>query len=316
MTRHTHASPRSWKTFQHEALFYENESDFVAGTLTFIREGLVAGMPVVVAVRALQIDQLRSALGQEASGVRWIDMAGIGRNPARIIPLWRELLRRHSWKGTLYGIGEPVWAERGPDEMSEALHHEELLNLAFADARGFQLLCPYHQAGLEAGVLERARHSHPHVRRGAARRESEDYIDPGRGAGYLAEALPDAPPGAAELQPVGASVPAVRGLLRRPAEAAGLPDERTEDLVLAVLAARAAVAHAGVEPILRVWQNRAGLVCEVAGGGQIHDPLTGREWPPSTRTERRGTWIANQLCDLVQLRSSGGGTILRLHMAA
>jgi hypothetical protein len=27
-----------------------------------------------------------------------------------------------------------------------------------------------------------------------------------------------------------------------------------------------------------------------------------------------GLWIANQACDLVQLRSLGGGTVARLHM--
>ena len=28
----------------------------------------------------------------------------------------------------------------------------------------------------------------------------------------------------------------------------------------------------------------------------------------------RGVWMANQLCDLVQVRSSDDGTVVRLHM--
>jgi hypothetical protein len=48
----------------------------------------------------------------------------------------------------------------------------------------------------------------------------------------------------------------------------------------------------------------------------IYDPLAGREWPPSDSTSHRGLWVANQLCNLVQLRRFDSDTVVRLHMAA
>jgi MEDS: MEthanogen/methylotroph, DcmR Sensory domain len=43
----------------------------------------------------------------------------------------------------LRGIGEPLFATRSADELVECQRHEALLNLAFQDAPGFWLLCPY-----------------------------------------------------------------------------------------------------------------------------------------------------------------------------
>ena len=45
------------------------------------------------------------------------------------------------------GIGEPIWAERSASELSECQLHESLINLAFADADDFRLICPYDTGG-------------------------------------------------------------------------------------------------------------------------------------------------------------------------
>jgi hypothetical protein len=53
----------------------------------------------------------------------------------------------------------------------------------------------------------------------------------------------------------------------------------------------------------------------VAEDGHIRDPFVGRRRPgPAPRTSR-GIWLINHLCDLVQIRSTGSGTVLRLHAA-
>ena len=41
------------------------------------------------------------------------------------------------------GIGEPIWADRSPTELIECQCHEALLNVAFAAAGDFHLICPY-----------------------------------------------------------------------------------------------------------------------------------------------------------------------------
>ena len=46
----------------------------------------------------------------------------------------------------------------------------------------------------------------------------------------------------------------------------------------------------------------------------IADPLVGRARPGLTGEGGRGLWIANQLCELVQLRWFATETVVRLHM--
>jgi hypothetical protein len=43
-------------------------------------------------------------------------------------------------------------------------------------------------------------------------------------------------------------------------------------------------------------------------------PLADRERPLPDLSAPRGLWLANQLCDLVQIRSLPEGTVVRLHM--
>jgi hypothetical protein len=46
----------------------------------------------------------------------------------------------------------------------------------------------------------------------------------------------------------------------------------------------------------------------------MSNPLADRAPPSPHATGGRGLWIANQLCDLVQLRTSAIGTVVRLHL--
>ena len=46
--------------------------------------------------------------------------------------------------------------------------------------------------------------------------------------------------------------------------------------------------------------------------GHLADPLTGRLTPPLDAPGGRGLYLVNQLCDLVQVRSSPQGTTVRV----
>ena len=48
--------------------------------------------------------------------------------------------------------------------------------------------------------------------------------------------------------------------------------------------------------------------------GRISDPLAGRARPEPTQLSGRGLWIVNQLCDLVQIRSGPGGSVVRIRL--
>ena len=74
------------------------------------------------------------------------------------------------------------------------------------------------------------------------------------------------------------------------------------------------IRHGGGSGTLRVWLEAGVLICEVRDSGHLDDPLAGRRRPSPSDYGGRGLWLANQVCDLVQLRSFPQGSAVRLHM--
>ena len=107
----------------------------------------------------------------------------------------------------------------------------------------------------------------------------------------------------------------MREFLARLAANEGLSSDRLADLVLAVdELATNTLRYARGEGSVRTWRENGTLLVEVADDGHIADPLAGRDCPPPTELGGRGLYLVNQLCDLVQLRSSPEGSVIRLHM--
>ncbi|MDA0184950.1 anti-sigma factor RsbA family regulatory protein [Solirubrobacter phytolaccae] len=266
--------------FLHEALRYHGTDGLLAGVLPYVREGLQRQEPVRVAAREQTLAPLREALGEDATRVELIE---IDRNPARIIPFWREYVEAH--RGPVRGVGEPIYPGRGPDELVECQLHESLLNVAFEE--DFALLCPYDAGGLSEDVLHEACRSHPIVD-GAPSPHYRDEPLP------LAP-LPPPPTGSRVLGFDLESLSEVRQLVR---DAGGEPD-----FVLAVdEVAINSVQHGGGRGIVRLWREDDALVCDVRDQGIIRDPFAGRTRPDVDAFGGRGLWIANQVCELVQIR--------------
>jgi anti-sigma regulatory factor (Ser/Thr protein kinase) len=111
-----------------------------------------------------------------------------------------------------------------------------------------------------------------------------------------------------------ADLAGLRSVVRRLAESARVHPEAAEDLVLAAHEiATNSVLHGPGEGCLRGWQEPHAVVLEVSDRGVVTDPLVGRELVSGYAESGRGLWLANQLCDLVQVRSSALGTTVRLH---
>lgn len=314
------AAPRHARArgFRHEALLYAGEDEFVEGTAAFVRDGLAADEPVLVMVGPAKIERLRAALGADGDRARFVNMEEAGRNPARIIPAWREFAVAAAAPGRgLRGVGEPIWGARTPVELVECQTHESLLNVAFADAESFRLLCPYDTTALPAAVIEEARRSHPIVTDGDVQWSSASYSAERERAAGFDKPLPD-PPAEAREQPFDrATLDRVRELAESEASAAGCSRSRASGLALAAHEVAAnSVRHGGGSGSLRIWREPGGLVCEVRGGGRIHDPLVGRVEPRPRPDGGNGLWIANRLCDLVQIRSFPDGVAVRLHVRA
>jgi anti-sigma regulatory factor (Ser/Thr protein kinase) len=301
--------------FSHEALFYAGTPDFVAQIAAFIREGLANDEPALVMVTGDKIELLRAELGPDAARVLFTDMGEAGRNPGRIISAWHDFAAEHLARGrTLRGVGEPIWAARSADELAECQQHESLINLAFGQADGFRLVCPYDTDALPAAVIEEARRSHPLILECGRLVECGRY----RGDGAIRTASDPLSPPRVTSEDMGfqqTDLARVRGFVSGRAAEAGLPPEKVGDLVLAVNeAATNSVRHAGGQGVVRVWRSEDAVVCEVRDRGRIDEPLVGRLRPEPRGAGGHGLWMANQLCDLVQLRTRRSGTVVRMHM--
>lgn len=307
------AAPRTG--FRHEALFYADDDEFLAGTRAFVCDGLECDEPTLVVLNAGKIAALQSELAGDADRVFFADMDEVGTNPARIIPAWREFVDEHSGAGFgLRGIGEPIWAERSPAELVECQRHESLLNLAFADTSGFYLLCPYDTGALEGTVLEEARRSHPFLAGNGTECGSAECRSLEEVAAPFSEPLPDPPARRQWRIFQRRTMGALRQWVAAHAARAGLGPEMTEELVLATHeVAINSVVHGGGGGICRIWTDGDAVVCEVDDKGVLESPLAGRERPAAGQSDGYGLWLANQLCDLVQVRTFAHGSAVRLH---
>lgn len=307
------------KPFRHEALFYAGEAEFVERTTSFIREGVDAGEPVLVAIPRPKVDLIRSALGPEAEAVLFGDMAEIGRNPARIIPLWREFVDGYSVGGrSVRGIGEPIWAARTPEELVESQRHEALLNLAFAGDPAW-ILCPYDTICVDPSILEEARKSHPLVSSGGASAQgSAASVQADEWAAPFDRPLAGTPAQAQAFPVETATLGEMRMLVLREALRTGLNGSKAEDLVIAVNeVATNTICHGGGRGTLKIWTESSSVVCEVTDEAGMHKrtkPLAGRERPKAGQEGGFGLWLVNQLCDLVQIRAFPTGSVVRLYM--
>jgi anti-sigma regulatory factor (Ser/Thr protein kinase) len=299
--------------FQHQALIYGSAEDYLAGTAPYLRAGLEVGQPVLVAVGPEQTELLQAELGADAGLIRFVDMREVGRNPASIIPLWAEFV--DEGEGVpVRGIGEPVWAARSAAALDECQRHESLLNCAFDRGCAWDLLCPYDAATLGDEVLEQVARSHPLMNRSGRSDRSESFV---RDEDCFGGELP-APGATPESLSFGLrELGEVRRLVTATAEQAGMEPGEVADLVTATseLAANS-VMHGGGSGTLRLWQEDERLLVEVEDGGRIEEPLVGRIRPDVHQEGGRGLWLANQLCDLVQIRSGEAGTTVRLHVLA
>ena len=306
----------SVETFRHEALLYSGMDEFLAGTVPFLQDGVARSEPTLVVVSAVKIAALTARLGAAATGVQFRDMAQVGANPAHIIPAWNEFVEIHAAGGRPFrGIGEPIYPERAPAELVECQRHEALLNVAFDAGPSWWLLCPYETTVLPPAVIEEAHRSHRYVARDRTHAPSGLYAEVATAGPPFTAPLPEPPAVRTALAFNGRGLRPVRRLVATEAARAGFTSQPIADLVLAVNEVAAnSVEHGGGSGTLRIWRDGDVLTCEIRDGGHLDDPLADRRRPARGQDGGRGLWLANQLCDLVQVRSVTTGTIVRLHM--
>jgi anti-sigma regulatory factor (Ser/Thr protein kinase) len=297
--------------FRHLAVFYETGQDYLDQVGGFVRGGLAAREPVLVAVPAARLRMLRRALDGAADAVTFTDMQQLGRNPARIIPAIRRFTDAHP--GRTRFVGEPIWAGRTEAETREATRHEALINAAFAGVRT-TILCPYDRTGLDSQTIDQAYQTHPQIAAHGTSGPSEAYSGIDLALAIAGEPQPPAPADAAVLSYQRGSLPQVRRFTRDHGSRAGLAAQELDDLVIAVheLAANT-IAHAHGHGTLRIWTEQERLVCEITDTGHISDPLAGRHLGSTAQEGGKGLRVVHQICDFVEVRSGSFGTDIRVY---
>jgi anti-sigma regulatory factor (Ser/Thr protein kinase) len=295
---------------RHMLFAYRDVADYQACLTWFAEAAAARGDPMLVMLP-------RSAPRPPAwpgrpAGADAPDMADVGRNPARVISELRSFADAHRDRPIAI-IAEWIWSGRSQAEVCEAALHEALLARALAGVPA-TVLCPYNEALAPRSVLADARSAHPWELRGGKFAASAGYAGPAWTPASCQAPLPSPPPDA-EAIAYRSDLRAVRAMVTRFAERAGLSAARVTDLMLAVSEIAAnTLRHTRSGGVARAWQADGEVLCEVTDTGYIRDPLAGLRRPSLTEPGGQGLWLVNQVCDLVELRSATSGTSVRLHM--
>ena len=298
---------RADQSFRHRALHYGSDEQFVQEIESFLQHATTSGEPALVVVESNKLPMLRDRFDDN---VNLMAMNDVGRNPGRIISLWQDFLDVHKTSGAIWGVGEPIFPGRKPDELVECQIHERLLNFAFAGVpMRFSLACPYDTSSLPADVILESEVSHALV---------GGVGSPGLrlNGGLMSGPLSPPPPEATTHLIARHDLSAMRDLVTAKGRDAGVAEHRLADVVLAAseIAVNSILYSGGGEMLL--WRESNRFLSEFRDRGTIEDPLVGRFRPKPSERRGRGIWLAHQLADLVQLRSGHQGTTIRLSFNA
>jgi anti-sigma regulatory factor (Ser/Thr protein kinase) len=303
-------------SFVHEALFYSVLSEQIDAVWEFVCAGLARGERVVVTLGEAKVRALRQRLGSEGVDVEFVVVDGGDSDPAPLIPFWRSVVGSLLPDQGCRGVSESVQLGMSDEEIAESQLNESLFNAAFDGGARFWLLCTYDESVMDEWSVAEARRNHQYLATAShATTASGEHCRGTEASIYRHESLIEAPGDAQMFEVDTGTVGMARQALFEFAHAFGMTESAAADCALAgheVIAN--SLRHGGGTAHLSIWRERETLICEVRDRGRFDNPLAGRTKPSKKGRGGRGLWIANQLCDLVQVRSEPGGTVVRLHM--
>ncbi len=298
--------------YDHCALLYDSEREYVHWLMQFISEGLERTQPVLIAVPGKRLASLRHALGGAAADVTMTDIMDFGRNPGRILATQLAFLERHPGQRVRI-IAEPVWAGRTASEYSACMQHEALANVAFAGS-AVTGLCPYDASALEESALADVLLTHPQIWRGGSREHCPEYaLD--AALDRCNQPLTTNPAAVTYTVGVPADLAGARRCGNRYGRLLGMSAGRVADLMLIVTElATNSLDHAGGACRLAFWYEAGYVVCEARDMGHWTDPLAGRRPPAAGGIGPYGLFVVNALADLLRTHTTPMSTTIHAYL--
>jgi anti-sigma regulatory factor (Ser/Thr protein kinase) len=293
--------------FRHEAVPYPGPDHFVPAASEVVRAGLESNERVLVLASASKLRDLQDSLGSDADEITFLANDEHARNPTRVAMLL-DTFRGGADGRVSLGVNDTE-PGRSRAVTLETRFADCTLNLAAVRSWAVSLLCLFDLSGLDDDARYSMRRGHGVVRGSDTNSDFEPAL-----AEQLYGTLPDRAPASARRTVIGdGGLPRARAFVREAAAGYGVVPDRVDDLVLAVNEiVTNSLRYGGGTAHLAVWFEDGAVVCEVRDRGFIADPLTGRFAPSASASSGRGVWLAHNLCDLVQLRSSPAGTVVRM----
>jgi anti-sigma regulatory factor (Ser/Thr protein kinase) len=298
--------------FDHSALLYQSEREYVDSLVDFIADGLEQRQPILVAVPGDRLASLRHALGDDADDVTMADMVEFGRNPGRILAGQYSFVERHPDQHVRI-IAESAWAGRTEPEYLACMQHEALANIAFSGS-SITGLCPYDASCLNESVLAHVRLTHPQVWMDGSRSHCPEYaVD--AALERCNQPLVTSPAAVTHTVEHAHDLAGARRSAERYGRLLGMAPDRVADLLLVTTElATNSLDHAGGPCQLAFWYDSGFVVCEARDVGQWADPLAGRRPPGAGGAGPYGLFVVNAIADLLRTHTTPAGTTVHAYL--
>jgi hypothetical protein len=307
--------------FEHCACIYEDDSQFLDTAVPFLAGGLALGEPVLAVTTPANLELLGTALGERSADVDYAESAFFGRRPPRRVAAFYRY-----WKGSQGGGGapprgrvrilaEPVWAGRSAREITAWTRMEAALNVTLASA-SISMICPYDVRTAGAGVLADALRTHPAQIAGSRQSPSPEYADPAAFARSCDTRPLAQPPDGTQTFDFDGDLRGLRRFIVGSAAAHGVAGDRADMLVLAVSEVGAYLkSRWPASATVRTWEQPGAIVCDFRQpGAAISDPFLGLRPAELAPGDGDGLWLANQICDWMDIRSDPAGSTIQLQI--
>lgn len=304
--------------FEHAVCIYDDDSQLLQTAVPFLADGLALGEPVLAVTTPANLELLGGALGERSTDVDCAESAFFGRRPARRVAAFYRYWKNGKGSGPsgrVRILAEPVWAGRSAREVTAWTRMEAALNVTLAST-SISMICPYDTRATDDGIITDALRTHPVQVAGTRRSPSPQYADPAAFARSCDTTPLAQPPDGADSFAFDGDLRGLRRFVVGSAAAHGVAGDRRDMLVLAVSEVGGYLkGRWQASATVRAWEQPGAIVCDFRQpGAGISDPFLGLRPAELAPGEGDGLWLANQICDWMDIRSDAAGLTIRLQI--